>query len=255
MADEFALTPLTALGYFAPELTVLILGLDWTVFWVCVGFELILFFWARVVQMWIMPGGIAALIATIFMIPPIGFATFGLLFIVVVLAIGAPLTVNGTPYEITLATRVAGLGAMVALSANAVRQFRRVTLAKIRFKRGINERYMFADAPERKLFTGAETIMENILLSFFGGFIVFAYIGFATLIMKAVALILGLFVSGDRALATGAVIGFAAVRLAWEALRAHARRTTGLQAKGGRVVLERLAAVNQKRIVLRDPGA
>jgi len=254
MADEFALTPLSALGYFAPALTVLILGLDWTVFWVCIGFEMILFLWARVVQMWIMPGGIVALVATLFMISPICFATFAFLFAVGVLASGSLLTVNGTPYEIALATRLAGLGAMGALSANAVRQFRKVTLAKIRFKRRINERYMFAGEPERRLFTGAQVIIENILLSFFGTLIVFVYVGLAMLITKAAALVLWPFVSEDRAVATGAVIGFAAVRLAWEAFRAYAHGTIGLEPKTERAILERFAAQSRKRIVLREPG-
>jgi hypothetical protein len=56
MSDEFALTPFTAAAYFIPAVTVLMLGLDWTVFVICIAFEVILFLWSRVVQMWIMPG-------------------------------------------------------------------------------------------------------------------------------------------------------------------------------------------------------
>jgi hypothetical protein len=254
MSDEFALTPLTALAYFIPAIMVLILGLDWTVFVICIAFEVIVFLWSRVIQMWIMPGGGGAVMATLFMLQPIGAVTLAFLFILVWLLSGVPININGKPYEITLGSRGAALLAMAALSADALRRFREITLPRIHFMQRVNERYMFDGEPNRKLFTGLRTIIENILLSFFGGTLAGLYVGMAMLVTFLAAQILNVFVSEERAWATGAVIGFSAVRLAWEALRAALQHKADPQTKTEGAILQRLATVSQKRIVLRDSG-
>ena len=252
MSDEFAPSPVTAVAYAIPAFVVLFLGLDWTVFVVCIGCELVFFFWSRVIEMWFMPGGVKALVATVFMVQPVFFVTVLLAGVIFWLVSGIPIEINGMPHTITVGTRVAALLSVVALGIDAIRRFRRVALPRVRFMQRVNARYMFEGEPDRQLFTGLNTIVENILLSFFGSMLVGLYVGLAALVMLLAAQVLQFFVAEDRAWATGAVLGFSVVRLAWETLRARVRQA-GAQARTETAVLERLAAQYDRRIVLRAP--
>ena len=254
-SDEFALTPASLWAYLGPAILVPVFGLDWTVFAVCVGYELILFLGARMAHMWVMPGGLPALIGSLFMLQIIVPVTFVFLFALFVLLSGLPLRFNGELYEISLVSRTLAVIAMLGLTLGAVRRFREVTRARIRFMRRLNAQYMFEDNPKQPLFTGHMTVVMNIVLSFFAGTLAAGYIFGAMAIMNVVADGLETFLSEERTLATGAVIGFGLLRVAWEALRMQIRRAGGPEANTESAILARIERNQRRRIVPRPPQA
>jgi len=251
MADEFAFSRLTAAGYFIPAIVVLILGLDWIVFEVCIACEIVFFLWARVIQMWFMPGGVAAAVTTLLMLQPILIVSVVFLVIVLGILLAENIQTNGKLQEISLFSRMAAGAAVVSLAADAIHRFRRVTLRKIRFMQRMNDLYVFDGEPNRRLFSGRETIIENVLLALLGSTLAAVYFGLALAIAFIVSKVLGLFVAGERAWATGAVFGFAALRVAWDALRAYGARNTTRPTRTVQDVLDGIAAANGKRIVPR----
>src|SRR5690606_17945173 len=117
-----------------------------------------------------------------------------------------------------------------ALTIDAVHRFRAVTLPRVRFKQDMNELHMPGENAGKRLFSRWQTVIENIILSFFGGTFAAMYFGAAMAITYATAALLQLFVTEERAFAFGAVVGFSAIRLAFEFIRA---RIAALSAREG----------------------